>query len=181
MKNKLIIFLIFVLSSCSTLKFAKENRYNSYNLKLNSVDISIDKSSFTITPTIYGNHNEFSVISVQGFLNIEAARLIVFPDSAFLLDRLNHKIYSARIPSNSLNELENVLLSKNESRTTKIILSSSQELFISSVYNPQGNLITIKFNNYSFKTEVIEFNSSNKKLSKPELPKNYEKVPFTLR
>jgi hypothetical protein len=181
MKNKLIIVAIFLLSACSSLKYSKENSYNSYSVKLNSVNVNVENSSFSVTPTIYGSRNEFAVISVQSFLNIEVARLLLFTDSAFLVDRINHKIYFSKIPSNSLQKFEEVLLNKEKLKVVEIPFSGTDKLYIKSENINNTSRFSIKFNAYSFNTDVNELTVTKDRISKPELPKKYEKVPFTFR
>ena len=180
MKNRLLIISIFLLCACSTLKYSKEKSFNSYSVKLNSVDLSIGSSNFTVSPTVYGSRNEFAVISIQSFLNIEVARLLLFSDSAFLIDRLNYKIYCASIPSNSLKKFEEVVLNKNESKFLEILLSRNDKLVIKSEPQSTGAVLSVKFNTYSFRTEINDISLKNEKISKPELPKKYEKIPFIL-
>lgn len=182
MKNKLIIVAIFLLSACSSLKYSKENSYNSYSVKLNSVNLNVENSSFSVTPTIYGSRNEFAVISVQSFLNIEVARLLLFTDSAFLVDRINHKIYFSKIPINSLKKFEEVLLNKEKLKVVEIPFSSTDKLYIKSEnLDNKTSRFSINFNTYSFNTDVNELTITKDRISKPELPKKYEKVPFTFR
>jgi len=181
MKNKIVIVAIFLLTACSSLRYSKENSYNSYSVKLNSVDLKVENSNFTITPTIFGNRNEFSVISMQSFLNIEVARLLLSTDSVFLIDRMNHTIYYTAIPSNSLKKFQEVLFNKTESKSFDIPLSRLDKLYIKSEVKNKSSILSVKFNSYSFSTEIGECNFKSDKISKPELPRKYEKIPFNLR
>jgi hypothetical protein len=180
MKSRLlfVVFLILVFSSCRSLRFS--NRYEAYSVKFNSVSLSVDNSKVSVTPVIYGNRNEFSVLSVQTFLGIEVARLLLHNDSAFLIDRINKKIYIAGIPKSSISKLEELLLSKDTFSSLVLPVSKNQNIDIQSQSKANSREILFRFNNYSFNAVEADVKLKNDKFTMPDLPRSYEKIPFVL-
>jgi hypothetical protein len=101
-------------------------------------------------------------------------------DSAYLIDRLNKKIYYSNIPKNSLSKLEELLLNRESSNSLVLPVSRVQNITIQAQPTTDGKKITFSFSSYSFNAVEADVKVKNDKFTMPDLPRSYEKIPFVL-